>query len=339
MMQLRNIPAPAKLNLFLHVTGRRADGYHLLQTVFRFIDLADTLHLTKRADGLIQRVTPLEGVPSSQCLTVRAARALQHATGCRFGVDIELDKRIPAGGGLGGGSSDAASVLLGLNRLWETGLTRQQLMELALPLGADVPVFVFGDNAFAEGIGEALQPIALPRRWYVVVQPQAHVPTADIFSDPLLTRDTPAVRIADFSSPQDSCLEAGSRNTVTCKVDCKGSGDRGQERPGTQFGTSGGSFGRNDLEPVVLRRFQKVEAARQASVQALKRLGADSCSEVRMSGSGACLFIECSSSLLADTLKTEIDAIILASDLAANAIGSVVVCTGLEKHPLQHWAI
>src|SRR5690606_10921058 len=124
------------------------------------------------------------------------------------------EKHIPTGGGLGGGSSNAASVLLGLNRLWETGLTRRQLMELALPLGADVPVFVFGDNAFAEGIGEALQPIALPMRWYVVVQPQAHVPTADIFSDPLLTRDTPAVRIADFSSPQGFYLEAGSRTTM-----------------------------------------------------------------------------------------------------------------------------
>src|SRR5690606_21706416 len=128
-------PAPAKLNLFLHVVGRRNDGYHLLQTVFRFIDLADTLHFTRRDDGLVRRVTEIEGVPSAQCLTVRAAQALQKATGCRFGADIEVQKRIPAGGGLGGGSSDAASVLLALNRLWETGLSRRQLMDLALPLG------------------------------------------------------------------------------------------------------------------------------------------------------------------------------------------------------------
>jgi len=336
MTQLRNVPAPAKLNLFLHVVGRREDGYHLLQTVFRFIDLADTLHFARRDDGVIQRVTELEGVPSSQCLTVRAAQALKQATGCRFGVDIELEKRIPAGGGLGGGSSDAASVLLALNRLWETGLTRRQLMALALPLGADVPVFVFGNNAFAEGVGEALQQLALPPRWYVVIQPQAHVPTADIFGDPLLTRDTKPVRIADFSSPQDFFRDAAGRHEVSAR---SGSESVVQEESGTQFGTLGSSFGRNDLEPVVFRRFGTVSIARQLAMQAVKNAGLGSCSEVRMSGSGACLFIECVSQQQADTLKTEIEATIPASGVAANAIGSVVVCAGLEKHPLQHWAV
>lgn len=337
MTQLRNVPAPAKLNLFLHVVGRRSDGYHLLQTVFRFIDLADTLHFTRRDDGVIQRVTELDGVPSAQCLTVRAAQALQQATGCRFGVDIELEKRIPAGGGLGGGSSDAASVLLALNRLWETGLTRRQLMELALPLGADVPVFVFGDNAFAEGIGEALQPIDLPQRWYVVIQPQAHVPTAEIFGDPLLTRDTARVRISDFSSPQSFCRGAAGKQQLPAG---NPSDTTGQEESGTQFGTSGSSsFGRNDLEPVVFRRFKMVSLARQIAMQALERTSPGSCSEVRMSGSGACLFIECTSQQQADTLRIEIEATIPASGVAANAIGSVVVCAGLEKHPLQHWAV
>jgi len=232
--ELRNIPAPAKLNLFLHVVGQRADGYHLLQTVFRFIDLQDTLHLRVRSDGRIVRVRDLPGVPPEADLTVRAARALQQATGCALGVDIELEKRIPAGGGLGGGSSDAASVLLGLNRLWNTGLSRQQLMRLALPLGADVPVFVFGRNAFAEGIGEELTPIELPPRWYVVVQPDASVPTADVFRAPELTRNSPRVKIADFPR-----------------------------------GTFDGAF-RNDLEPVVFARFSEVGRVATELSQALE---------------------------------------------------------------------
>nr|MBF0685440.1 4-(cytidine 5'-diphospho)-2-C-methyl-D-erythritol kinase [Pseudomonas sp.] len=334
MTQLRNVPAPAKLNLFLHVVGRRDDGYHLLQTVFRFIDLADTLHFTRRDDGLVQRVTEIDGVPPGQCLTVRAAQALQKATGCRFGVDIEVDKRIPSGGGLGGGSSDAASVLVALNRLWNTGLSRRQLMDLALPLGADVPVFVFGSNAFGQGIGEALQAVELPPRWYVVIQPQVQVPTADIFGDPLLTRDTPPVKILDFSSSQDFCREEYREADSETRQEAVGQG-----KSGTQFGTLGCSFGRNDLEPVVFRRFREVDLARQLAMQAVKRAGISSCSEVRMSGSGACLFIECVSQQQADTLRIEIEATIPASGVAANAIRSVVICAGLEKHPLQHWAV
>jgi len=164
-------PAPAKLNLFLHVNGRRADGYHLLQTLFRFIDLNDTLHFTVREDGEVCRVNALEGVPPEQDLCVRAARLLQQETGCKQGVDIELEKRIPMGGGLGGGSSDAATTLLALNRLWSLDLSRERLMQLGLTLGADVPVFVFGENAFAEGVGEQLQAYPLPDAWYVVLCP------------------------------------------------------------------------------------------------------------------------------------------------------------------------
>ena len=193
-------PAPAKLNLFLHVTGRRADGYHLLQTLFRFIDLNDTLHFTRRSDGVVARVNAIEGVPEDQDLCVRAARLLQHETGCALGVDIELEKRIPMGGGLGGGSSDAASTLIALNRLWGLDLPRERLMRLGLQLGADVPVFVFGENAFAEGVGEKLQAYPLPDAWYVVLFPPVHVPTAKIFSHPELTRDSVSIIIRALST-------------------------------------------------------------------------------------------------------------------------------------------
>jgi len=187
--------APAKLNLFLHVVGRRDDGYHLLQTLFRFIDLNDTLHYTLRDDGAVRRVNALDGVPPEQDLCVRAARLLQQETGCKLGVDIGLEKRIPMGGGLGGGSSDAATTLLALNKLWGLGLSREHLMRLGLTLGADVPVFVFGENAFAEGVGERLQAYDLPESWYVVLTPPVHVPTAQIFTHPELTRNTISITI------------------------------------------------------------------------------------------------------------------------------------------------
>lgn len=193
-------PAPAKLNLFLHVTGRRADGYHMLQTLFRFIDLNDTLHFSARGDGVVRRVNAIEGVAEEQDLCVRAARLLQQETGCTAGVDIELEKRIPMGGGLGGGSSDAASTLIALNRLWGLGLSRERLMQLGLRLGADVPVFVFGENAFAEGVGEKLQAYPLPDAWYVVLFPPVHVPTAKIFSHPELTRDSVSIIIRALST-------------------------------------------------------------------------------------------------------------------------------------------
>ena len=189
-MRSLTCPAPAKLNLFLHVVGRRADGYHLLQTLFRFIDLHDTLHFTRRDDGRVIRLNALAGVADEDDLCVRAARLLQHETGCTLGVDIALEKCIPMGGGLGGGSSDAATTLLALNRLWQLDLPRARLMHLGLTLGADVPVFVFGDNAFAQGVGEQLQQYALPEAWYVVLYPPVQVPTAQIFSHRELTRNT-----------------------------------------------------------------------------------------------------------------------------------------------------
>lgn len=195
-------PAPAKLNLFLHVVGRRADGYHLLQTVFRFIDRADHLRFEPRSDGRIVLATPLPGVAPDTDLTVRAARLLQQASGCRLGTTIHLDKQLPMGGGLGGGSSDAATVLLALNHLWGTGLSRNELERLGLSLGADVPVFVHGQNTFAEGVGESFTDLELPAESYLVLQPPVHVPTAAIFTAPDLRRDTPLLRAADWHPGQ-----------------------------------------------------------------------------------------------------------------------------------------
>ncbi|KUM03958.1 4-(cytidine 5'-diphospho)-2-C-methyl-D-erythritol kinase [Chromobacterium subtsugae] len=179
--QFQSFPAPAKLNLLLHVVGKRADGYHLLETVFRFIDFGDTLEIAARGDGMIELLTPTDGVPAEQDLTVRAARLLQRESGCALGASIRLDKRIPMGGGLGGGSSDAATVLIALNRLWGLGWPRERLQALSLQLGADVPVFIFGRSALATGVGEVLAPIALQPAWYLVIHPQVHVPTAAIF--------------------------------------------------------------------------------------------------------------------------------------------------------------
>ena len=214
LTDLQAFPAPAKLNLFLHVVGRRADGYHLLQSVFRLIDYGDTVWLGLRTDGEICRLTDLPGVPAEQDLTVRAARLLKRATGSALGVDIRLEKRLPQGGGLGGGSSDAATVLLALNRLWGLDLPRAQLQALALQLGADVPVFVFGQNAFAEGVGEILTPIELQPAWYVVLAPPVQVATAAVFATPELTRDTHPIKIADF-------LAGGGRNDLQPVVEKK----------------------------------------------------------------------------------------------------------------------
>lgn len=191
--------APAKLNLFLHVVGRRSDGYHLLQTVFRFLDFSDQVSLTIRNDNKIQLNTPIIGVPAEKNLCIQAARLLQKESGTSLGVEISLKKLIPMGGGLGGGSSDAATTLLALNHLWDLNWSREELMGLGLSLGADVPVFIFGENAFAEGIGEKLKPIKLLPAWYLVLTPPVHVSTADIFASKELTRNTIPVKIPPFS--------------------------------------------------------------------------------------------------------------------------------------------
>ena len=197
-------PAPAKLNLFLHVTGRRADGYHLLQSVFQFLEYGDDIQFAIREDGEIRRHGAVGDVAAEDDLMVRAARRLQSETGCALGADIRITKRLPMGGGLGGGSSDAATVLVALNQLWGLGLDTNRLAALGLELGADVPVFVRGEAAWAEGVGEVLTPVESPEPWYLVVKPPVEVPTGAVFGAPELTRDCPPITIPDFLSGRGS---------------------------------------------------------------------------------------------------------------------------------------
>lgn len=198
-------PAPAKLNLFLHVTGRRADGYHELQTLFQLVDLADTIAIRVRADGAIERPEGPADVPAESDLAVRAALTLKAASRTPLGATLRALKRIPQGGGLGGGSSDAATTLLALNELWSCGLTSDDLAALGLPLGADVPVFIRGLSAWGEGVGERLTPVELPERWYLIIHPGCSVSTASVFQSPELTRNSPLITIRDF-------FESGGRN-------------------------------------------------------------------------------------------------------------------------------
>ncbi len=202
-------PAPAKINLMLRITGQREDGYHLLQTVFQLTDLCDWITFHQVNDSSVTLQTPIPGVPEQTDLTVRAANLLKQETGCQQGVCIEVEKKLPMGGGLGGGSSDAATTLVVLNRLWKLGLTEQRLMQLGLQLGADVPVFVFGRAAWAEGVGEKLERIDVPEKWTVIIKPDCHVDTKEIFSVKDLTRNSKSIRIADFltGQHQNDCLD------------------------------------------------------------------------------------------------------------------------------------
>jgi len=209
-------PAPAKLNLFLHVTGRRADGYHLLQSAFTLIDLQDRLRFRVRDDGIVRRVNAVAGIAEADDLAVRAAQLLKSESGTPRGADIELDKRIPVGGGLGGGSSDAATALLVLDRLWATGFGPQRLRALGERLGADVPFFLFGRTAWVEGVGEVLRPLDIPGRWYVVLVPATPVPTRAIFAAPELTRNTEALKMEDFSAQQQASRFKNDLEPVVC---------------------------------------------------------------------------------------------------------------------------
>ncbi|KAB2873303.1 MAG: 4-(cytidine 5'-diphospho)-2-C-methyl-D-erythritol kinase [Ideonella sp.] len=251
MKALYDLAAPAKVNLFLHVVGRRADGYHLLQSVFVLIDWADTLHFERRDDAALHRHDLSTPLPADD-LCLRAARALQHASNCPLGADIHIDKRVPAGAGLGGGSSDAATTLLALNRLWGLHWPLERLAALALTLGADVPFFVHGRNAFVQGVGEQITPIDLPALWLAVVKPAASLATAAVFASPDLERSTPAVILRDFLA--DTQLS-----------DCAAEG-----------------FGRNDLQPVAQRECPEVG---QAVRWLQQRFG-----NGRMSGSGSAVF-------------------------------------------------
>ena len=218
MPSLHDCPAPAKLNLFLHITGRREDGYHLLQTVFQLLDHGDLLHFDTRDDGTIRRVNDVPGVPEESDLVVRAARLLQSVVPGLPGADITVDKRLPMGGGLGGGSSDAATTLMVLNQLWQAGLSREELMALGLKLGADVPFFIFGSNAFAEGVGEELTAVDGLDCWFVVLEPGVSVPTPAIFCSPELTRNTKPVRIADFSGALQNAFGKNDMQAVAARL-------------------------------------------------------------------------------------------------------------------------
>ncbi len=198
-------PAPAKLNLFLHITGQLSDGYHLLQTVFQFIQLEDEIDFTILDEDIVNRSSTLPGIDAEDDLVVRAARKLKEKTGCQLGVDINVTKRIPEGGGLGGGSSDAATTLVALNKLWQTGLSTEELADIGLTLGADVPIFIHAHSAWAEGVGEDITPIEPVEPWYLVIHPGCSVATAEVFNAPDLTRNTPAITIRDF-------LEGGGVN-------------------------------------------------------------------------------------------------------------------------------
>ncbi len=202
-------PAPAKLNLMLRIVGQRADGYHLLQTVFQFVDLCDWISFYPAADGRVSLQKTLACVAEADDLTVRAANLLKAETGCKLGVNIAVEKNLPMGGGLGGGSSDAATTLVVLNKLWQLKLSTEKLMTLGLSLGADVPIFVYGHSAWAEGVGEKIEKITVPEQWVVIIKPNCHVNTGEIFSTKELTRNSKSIKIADFvaGQHQNDCIE------------------------------------------------------------------------------------------------------------------------------------
>ena len=268
-------PAPAKLNLFLHIISRRHDGYHNLQTIFHFLDIADELQYEVTDSDEICMAEPIAGIPLENDLAVRAARRLREATGVKKGVRIHIAKHLPIGGGLGGGSSDAATTMLALNQLWRLDLSLTRLAELGRDLGADIPFFIHGHAAWAEGVGEVLTPIDLPAAWYLVVIPPVQVSTAEVFSDPDLTGHSPAITIRDFHSGRV----------------------------------------RNDLEPLVRRRYPEVDLA----LRWLKDFG-----HVRMTGAGGCVFLE---------TETEAQGRRILSQIPDSLRG--FVAQGLNVHPIH----
>lgn len=259
-----SVKAPAKLNLFLHVTGRRVNGYHELQSLFTLIDLTDTLHFVVRDDGIIRRTNDIEGLDAEDDLVIRAARLLQQSAATPLGVDITLEKVIPSGAGLGGGSSDAATTLMSLNALWDIGLSQQELIDLGVQLGADVPFFIFGQTAIAKGIGEQLQAFPLQPVYYLILRPNLAIPTPLIFKDEGLVRNSPVL--------SDATLQEGRTHWEQAKF-----------------------FARNDLEPVALRLFPELADL----INDLKEAGF----AFRMTGSGSCFFMPCLSKSEAETAK------------------------------------
>jgi 4-diphosphocytidyl-2-C-methyl-D-erythritol kinase len=344
MQALLDVPAPAKLNLFLHVLGRRPDGYHLLQSAFVLIDWCDSLHFEKRSDGRLQRHDLGVPLPEDD-LCLRAARALQNASNSPWGCDISIHKQLPSGAGLGGGSSDAATTLLALNRLWGLNWSRAQLQKLALPLGADVPFFVGGHNALAEGIGELLHPIVLREHRLAVVKPDCDTPTSVIFNSPHLVRSNQAAILSGFLARDHLAENAGMDANAGRHVQGKTPG-RTRDSAGETANAGAASlwptdalfhgFGRNDLQPVAEAEFPQVSQA----VRLLRQLFGNS----RMTGSGSAVFATLDSSPeTAAGLKKELDDG-AATDAQATLLGVLPanwvarVCRSLPQHPLLGWA-
>lgn len=300
MKSLHDLAAPAKLNLFLHVVGKRPDGYHLLQSVFVLIDWADTLHVERRADGQLRRHDMLGGDLPADDLCLRAARLLQAETGCALGADIHLEKRLPAGAGMGGGSSDAATTLLALNRLWGLRLPLQRLMALGLKLGADVPFFLGGGPAFVEGIGEILHPLSLPEQRFAVVKGPGSLATKDIFSSPLLARSENLAIVAGFPAL------AGTEDELVS------------------------GFGQNDLQPAAEAISSEV---RDALALMSKQFG-----NARMTGSGSAVFSVLAGD--GKDGKDDQSLATLLQELPQGASGGWTgrICRSLAQHPLAGWA-
>ncbi len=299
---LYDVPAPAKLNRFLHVVGRRADGYHLLQSVFVLIDWTDTLHFERRDEGRIARHDLAVALPEDD-LCLRAARALRAASGTPLGADISIDKRVPWGAGLGGGSSDAATTLLALNRLWRLNWPRRRLAEIGLAIGADVPFFVGGRNAFVEGIGDVLTPMTLDPAEYVVVKPPVELPTRDVFAHPRVVRDSAAV------------ILAGSFEGV--------GGVRWPAEWGAENGSGASAFDRNDLQAAAEELAPDVA---QAAGWLRARYG-----NGRMTGSGSAVFARVGPTATSTTATS-------AQDLGLPPRWVGRRCRGLAEHPLRGWA-
>ena len=318
MLALHDVAAPAKLNLFLHVVGRRPNGYHLLQSVFVLIDWSDRLHFERRNDAKLNRHDIGAKLPDDD-LCLRAARLLQSASASPWGADIHIDKQVPTGAGMGGGSSDAASTLLALNRLWGLNWPVSKLMPLGLKLGADVPFFLGGGPAFVEGIGEILTPLALPQQRFAVLKPAGSIPTSEIFASPLLARNTGAVTVAGFPAGTVSLAsEPDAVNKAAIDPDLAD----GTEVVSVEAIIKG--FGHNDLEPVAESRSAEVS-------QALKLLK-DRFGNSRMTGSGSAVFARIE---MLDGLSGP-PAANWTEDLPPGWVGRI--CQSLERHPLAGWA-
>ena len=302
MKALHDLAAPAKLNLFLHIVGKRPDGYHLLESVFVLIDWADTLHVERRADGRLQRHDVFGGDLPADDLCLRAARLLQAETGCTQGADIHLEKRLPAGAGMGGGSSDAATTLLALNRLWDLRLPRSRLLALGLQLGADVPFFLGGGPAFVEGIGEVLHPITLPPQRFAVLKGPAGLATREIFSSPLLARSEKLAIVAGFPA------SAGTAEQISTAL----------------------AQGRNDLQPAA--------EAISSEVRDALALLSNTFGNARMTGSGAAVFSVLADEGEDGKDDQSLATLLQAQRQAGQEGWTGRICRSLAHHPLAGWA-